>query len=256
MIYVGIIYRCYCTTSKKNYIGQTRTSLKERICSHRWKACHEPNNIYFYNAWNKYGEETLEWSILERVSSDSKEGLTNLLDEREKYWIAQYDSFNNGYNLTPGGLSGTGEANKIAVKVFKEDGEFLGIYDSIKEAASIYHVDNSGVTKCCKRLLQSAGKKDGYRLIWRYLDDTYTQEDMDKLDPLVFDAFFYESQEFAGTYTSVKDLQSDFNVSKSSVSSHLRGRLKSVRTKDGIRLCLKYKKWKYYEETGHSKYVQ
>lgn len=31
---------------------------------------------------------------------------------------------------------------------------------------------------------------------------------------------------------------------------------KSVRTKDGIRLCLKYKKWKYYEEIGYSKYVQ
>ena len=28
-----------------------------------------------------------------------------LLDEREKYWIAFYDSYKNGYNSTPGGTA-------------------------------------------------------------------------------------------------------------------------------------------------------
>lgn len=243
MNYVGLIYRCYCVISKKNYIGQTRTSLKERISGHRWKATHEPNNIYFYNAWNKHGEESLEWSILEVVKTTSKEELADLLDAKEIYWISYYDSFHNGYNLTPGGRSGIGEYNKVAVKVFKEDGEFLGIYDNIKDAAKIYKIDNSGITKCCKRILQTTGKKDGYRLVWRYLDDTYTQNDMDSLDPVIFDAFFYDSNEYIGTYTSVKELQQELNVSKSSVSSHLTGKLKSVRTKDGLRIKLQYKKW-------------
>ena len=252
MCYEGIIYRCYCVISKKNYIGQTRHKLNERINAHRWKANHEPNNFYFYNAWNKYGEPSLEWSILERVSSDSLENLCNLLDQREIYWIAQYDSFHNGYNLTPGGSGGIGNVQCKAVKVFKENGELLQICDSIKEAAQIYNVDNSGITKCCKRFLSSAGKKDGYRLIWRYLDDTYTQDDADKLDPIIFDAYFYDTNEFINSYKNIKEFQKYFNIGKSSISNNLNGRSKFITSKDKKqRLYLKYKKWNINDGTSN-----
>ena len=242
-IYVGLIYRCYCIVSQKNYIGQTRTSLNERIRSHRWRANNEPCNFYFYNAWNKYGEQSLEWSILERVSSDSLENLCKLLDQREIYWIKYYNSFNNGYNLTPGGQGGIGFVQCKAVKVFKENGELLGIYDSIKNASEIFNIDNSSITKCCKRILSSSGRKDGYRLIWRYIDDTYTQEDADKLDPIIFDAYFYNTNEYIGTYKSVKEFQDNFSVGRTAVSTNLHGKSNYMITKDKIKLYVKYKKW-------------
>lgn len=242
-MYTGLIYRCYCIVSKKNYIGQTRTSLNERIRSHRWRAIHEPNNFYFYNAWNKHGENSLEWSVLERISSDTLENLSKLLDQREIYWIKYYDSFNNGYNLTPGGQGGIGFVQCKAVKVFKENGEFIDIYDSIKEAAKAFNIDNSGITKCCKRLLSSSGRKDGYRLIWRYLNDTYTQEDADKLDPIIFDAYLYDTNEYVGTYKSVKEFQRDFSVGRTAVSTNLNEKSKYMISKDKIKLYVKYKKW-------------
>ena len=243
-IYSGLIYRCYCINSEKNYIGQTRTSLNERIRSHRWKALHEPNNFYFYNAWNKYGEKSLEWSILEKVSADSLENLCKILNQREIYWISKYDSFKNGYNLTPGGQEWFGESSKIAVKVFKENGEFLDIYDSIKEASRIYGVDNSGITKCCKRILQTTGKKDGYRLIFRYIDDTYTQDDADNLNPIFFNAYSYETNEYIGTYKSVKEFQENFKVNRTSISQNLCKKSKYVIVKDSKeKLYLKYIKW-------------
>lgn len=250
-IYNGLIYRCYCVDSGKNYIGQTRTSLKERICSHRWKALHEPNNFYFYNAWNKYGEQSLEWSILERVSSDSLENLCKLLNQREIYWIKEYNSFEAGYNLTPGGQAWFGESSKIAVKVFKENGEFLGIYDSIKHAAKIYGIDNSGITKCCKRILQTTGRKDGYRLIFRYIDDTYTQEDANNLDPIFFKAYLYDTNEYIGTYKSVKEFQKSYNIGRTSVSANLHGRSQYIRTKDNTRLYLKFIKWNINNGTSN-----
>lgn len=242
-MYEGLIYRCYCIISKKNYIGQTRQQLKERISSHRWKANHEPSNFYFYNAWNKYGEQSLEWSILERIVADSLENLQKLLDEREIYWISKYDSFYNGYNLTPGGSRGIGNVQCKAIKVFKENGEFLKIFNSIKEGAKEFGIDDSSITKCCKRVLQSCGKKDGYRLIWRYLEDTYTQNDSDNLDPMIFDAYYYDTNEYIGEYKSVKELQKEFNVCKTSVSNILHGRSKFIKSKEGIKLYLKYKKW-------------
>ena len=242
-MYNGLIYRCYCIESGKNYIGQTRTSLNERIRSHRWRAIHDPSNFYFYNAWNKYGEQSLEWSVLERVVADSLENLCKLLNQREIYWIDKYDSFKNGYNLTPGGQSWFGSFTKVGVKVFKENGEFINIYDSIREAAEEFKIDNSGITKCCKRILRTTGKKDGYRLIFRYIDDTYTQEDADLLDPIIFDAYLYETDEYIGTYKSANELLQEFNVCKTSISQNLHKKSKYIRTKDGIKLYLKYKKW-------------
>lgn len=47
-------------------------------------------------AIKKYGIENFDFSIIEECSPD-------FLDERERYWISYYDSYNNGYNRTPGG---------------------------------------------------------------------------------------------------------------------------------------------------------
>ena len=53
-------------------------------------------NAHLQNAWKKYGEENFSFSIIEECPIDK-------LDEREIFWIAYFDSFNNGYNNTIGG---------------------------------------------------------------------------------------------------------------------------------------------------------
>ena len=50
----------------------------------------------FYRAIRKYGEENFYIELLETVPIQD-------LNEREKYWINYYDSYNNGYNSTLGG---------------------------------------------------------------------------------------------------------------------------------------------------------
>ena len=52
--------------------------------------------MYIKRAIHKYGKDKFHISLLEVVSIEK-------LNEREKYWIAYYDSYNNGYNLTLGG---------------------------------------------------------------------------------------------------------------------------------------------------------
>lgn len=54
------------------------------------------DNRVFHRASQKYGEENFEWAILEECED-------NELNEREIYWIAYYDTYNNGYNATKGG---------------------------------------------------------------------------------------------------------------------------------------------------------
>ena len=53
-------------------------------------------NNHLQRAWNKYGDDNFEFSIVEECDE-------NALNDREIYWIAEYDSHHNGYNQTLGG---------------------------------------------------------------------------------------------------------------------------------------------------------
>lgn len=103
----GIIYKFTSKTTKKSYIGQTISSnLKRRIYRHRT----DKIDSHFYRARDKYGFDDFEFSIIE-TNISLKDG-KKLLDEREIYWIRYYDSYNNGYNSTPGGHGGNTYSKK------------------------------------------------------------------------------------------------------------------------------------------------
>lgn len=94
----------YCITNSitnKSYIGQTRKSLEERWNEHVKEARYRRFNHKFYNAIKKYPLDTWSATILETVSDET------LLNEREEYWIAHYNTFRNGYNSRSGGGQNT-----------------------------------------------------------------------------------------------------------------------------------------------------
>ena len=85
----------------ERYVGQT-TNFVRRKNEHLSQLKNKTHiNKKLQNAWNKYGENNF---IVEKIQYDniSKEELNN---EEIKY-IKQYDSYNNGYNLTIGGDGG------------------------------------------------------------------------------------------------------------------------------------------------------
>jgi group I intron endonuclease len=88
-----IIYKISNRINLKAYIGQTRKKLKYRWHEHS----HRPNNSYFGRAIKKYGIGCWKLEVLEMISS------IELLNEREIYWIAYYNTYYNGYNMTTGG---------------------------------------------------------------------------------------------------------------------------------------------------------
>jgi len=95
-----IIYKATNKIDGKCYIGQTVKSLKHRIQRHIQR-CKSNGNFYFHNALRKYGFDNFQWEIL--CECESKEEM----DEMEFHYIKQYDSYNNGYNMTWGGDKGT-----------------------------------------------------------------------------------------------------------------------------------------------------
>lgn len=76
-----IIYSIEHKESGRRYIGSA-INQKRRWNMHRWQLRSNRHcNPYLQNAWNKYGEESFEFVVLETVVDVSA------LCEREQYWI-------------------------------------------------------------------------------------------------------------------------------------------------------------------------
>ena len=95
-----LIYKITNTLNNKVYIGQTIRTLKERWDQHVNDAFKHDSKYALYEDMRVFGIENF---TLEQIDT-----ATNIkeLDKKEIYWIKQYDSVNQGYNLTDGGHGG------------------------------------------------------------------------------------------------------------------------------------------------------
>lgn len=91
------VYRIVCFATGKCYVGQT-INPKQRKSEHfaSLKNRRHSNNK-LQNAYNKYGVGNFYFEVLEDAVS------ALLINEREKYWVSNFDSLRNGYNRDEGG---------------------------------------------------------------------------------------------------------------------------------------------------------
>lgn len=90
------IYQIRNKVNGKVYVGQAQ-NIDVRWNSHRnelLRGVHK--NKHLQSAFNKYGPDSFEWSVLERCAISD-------LNEREMFWIGEKDAYRKGYNLTLGG---------------------------------------------------------------------------------------------------------------------------------------------------------
>lgn len=110
---MNTIYKATNKVTGKSYIGFD-SSWPKRKERHRENAEYNRSGK-FYDAIRKYGWETFEWSIL--YQSVDKQ---HTLNEMESHFIKQYDTFNNGYNMTEGGEGCFGATKN---KIWINDGQ-------------------------------------------------------------------------------------------------------------------------------------
>ena len=92
------IYKITNKTNGKCYIGQSQ-NIELRWRAHKHKYLNKNDTTYsskLYRAMRAHGIENFDFSVIEECD-------VNSLKEREIYYISQYDSLKNGYNMTPGG---------------------------------------------------------------------------------------------------------------------------------------------------------
>lgn len=106
------IYEIVCTGNGKRYIGQS-INIEKRFREHRNQLKRGVReNKYFQNAWNKYGESSFEFNILEECDED-------VLTSREQYHMNLH-LFENLFNWGPAadnGLRGTKRPSHIVERI-------------------------------------------------------------------------------------------------------------------------------------------
>lgn len=93
------IYKITEKTTGFIYIGQAKV-LSRRLREHKeYRGLHMQIDQLIYEK----GVDQFNFEIIEYCPEE-------LLNERERYWITFYDSYNKGYNNTPGGHGATNRA--------------------------------------------------------------------------------------------------------------------------------------------------
>lgn len=192
------IYKILNTKNNKVYIGSA-VSLERRIQDHKYrlrKNIHK--NSHLQSAWNKYKEESFEFSIIEYINDVSK------LIQREQFYIDTLLAANreSGYNMVPDAITSLGikrspetikriseghkglkqdreQIEKRRLSLFKPiaqfdlEGNLIRTWNSISEASKFYNYNTSAISKVLTQTNKS--NKTTAKFIWTYIKDDKIQ---------------------------------------------------------------------------------
>ena len=97
MNHSGGVYYIKNLVNNKLYIGSS-VDIQQRIAAHKTELRNgKHKNNYLQNSWNKYGEDSFEFGIIEEIDA-SKEDLRDV----EQYYMDYFDVCNreNGFNIS------------------------------------------------------------------------------------------------------------------------------------------------------------
>ena len=189
----GFIYKITNTINGKSYIGQTIQNVKERFYQHCATKCSKAvSNMAIHRAIKKYGKSNFTVEVIEEIDS------TNLND-RERYWIKYYNSYNNGHNSTKGGQDGCKPFKDLDVEsIIKE----YNTGKSLRTLGTIFKVDKQTIKDLLIRHNVELRTTRTYKL---------SQKDRDKV-----------LEDFASGL-SRKEIMIKWNISKSYLSQLING---------------------------------
>ena len=129
-----IIYKITNNITQKCYVGWT-INLKKRTDKHfRDLRANRHHSTKLQRAFNKYGMDAFDTTIVEKFTGD-----LTIANEREIEIISLLNSYNEGYNCTPGGGGNTGHFkekhwNRVEVHQYDVKGNFINTFSTKKEA--------------------------------------------------------------------------------------------------------------------------
>lgn len=155
----GFVYSITNKVNGKRYIGRT-IHFESRV-----KAILYDEDSPLNDEIDKYGLRKFKLEKLYETEGTRNE-IFERLKEKEREFITQYDTINNGYNKKRGnpdiknaGGNRKGQPTKKVIQMDLE-GNVVGRYDSLTEASKKNNVKICDISRCCHKYKKTAG---GYR---------------------------------------------------------------------------------------------
>lgn len=161
---MAYIYKITNDINNKVYIGQTIKKLKYRLQEHfhkaEWDCAHQKKLTHFSQAIITHGKEHFHIELIEECD-------LTVIDERERYWIAYYDSYHSGYNMTIGGQDQPLNKGKPVLQ-YDLQGNYIQTFESAFQAANSTGLCDETIRQACRQIRPGAG---GYQ--WRYFSTNF-----------------------------------------------------------------------------------
>lgn len=187
------IYKIENKINQNVYIGQSN-NIEMRWKQHKINIKNGSQTIY--KAIRKYGIENFDFSILEECPLEK-------LDEREKYWIEYYNSYEKGYNENLGGQGVRLFTQEFIDQVILkwEEGK------SISEIAILFKKENYTIQHILRNFCETYSGEESTKRGKRYQQS--------KIHPIYE---FNEDGKIIEQYPTMADLAKNFNVSPQVIS--------------------------------------
>lgn len=156
------IYKHTNKVNGKVYIGQTCQKPEDRWQNGRGYQ----HNPLFYNAIQKYGWNGFTHEIIETEIQTQEEA-----NQKEIDYIAQYNSYEEGYNLTKGGNNAE-HRGKGVCQIDMASFKVVAIYPTLRHAERAMDGDHTLIQRVCERS-QTNGRHNitAYGYYWCYEED-------------------------------------------------------------------------------------
>lgn len=193
----------YCITNKinnKQYIGQTMTTIEHRASQH-FSTVKNPTQL-IKKAIQKYGKENFTIEEVKKISCHTKDELRNILNEKEIYYIQNYNTYvkNGGYNLDKGGFTASYLSQKI--DVYNSCGEKIKTFDSISEASRYYDVSINSIIRICNGEIR---KNKTTQLVFRYYEEPFEKYNPNKTKRMKYTYKYNSDGSFNSMYNSITE---------------------------------------------------
>jgi group I intron endonuclease len=198
-----IIYKSTNQSTNQVYIGSTTYSLQQRRLDHQERA-NRTEEGKFYEAISTYGSNNFSWETIDTTEN------TDELALKEQYYIAEYDSYNSGYNSDCGG-----GFKKTVFQYCKETEKQTARFESLEEAAKSVNTSRSNISSAC---LGSSKSAKGFS--WSYKDlDSFKTDDkrLKYVKQLDVDEVIIKE------YKSIAEASRQTGISKSCIAKAVRG---------------------------------
>lgn len=197
------IYKIVNNINGKIYVGKTNNPT-ERKSTHFREYLKDETKL-LYKAMRKYGSSNFEFIIIEECED-------SIWEEREKYWIAYYESLTDkGYNMIDGGTEPphfVGEDHPLAKLSWSSVNEIktLLIDDNIlmKEIASRYNISIDQIYRI------NTGES------WSKSNEKYPLRKKNRLEQEELDAIIWYLQ---NTQITQKDIGKLFNRTRTAITA-------------------------------------